>query len=87
MSEKEWICSKIGVVRSDQMLQSAGAGVTSHRLELPMRAGFPAILKVFETDPKGAQEKGVNTGWLDSNRRWSKTSNGAAVIRGRSKIN
>ena len=55
-------------------------------MELPIRAAYQAMISVLRIDARAARETGLNTNWLDAEKRWAITMNGAAIIRGRTNI-
>ena len=55
-------------------------------LELPIRSSFAAMLKILSCDARAAKEKGLETHWLDLDKRWSLSMGGQMLIRGRSNL-
>ena len=55
-------------------------------MELPIRAAHAAMLSILKVDARAARESGLNTNWLDFDKKWAMTYNGTAVIRGKCNI-
>ena len=44
------------------------------------------MLSMMQIDSRAAKEKGLNTSWLDNERRWSISLNGQVLIRGKTDL-
>ena len=55
-------------------------------LELLVRAAFSALVKVRSMDSKAARDNGIDTAWLDQEKRLAITINPEAAIRGKCRI-
>jgi hypothetical protein len=55
-------------------------------LELPVRAAYAAMVEVMKIDSRAAREHGLNTCWMDNERKWSISLNGKALIRGKTDL-
>ena len=52
-------------------------------LELPIRACYNGIVKMLGGDSRSAKDKGLETNWMDFEKRWSITLQGKMLVRGR----
>ena len=60
-----------------------GKSALSQMLELPIRASYSAIIKMIGCDSRSAYERGLQTNWLDLDKRWSITLHDKVLVRGR----
>lgn len=63
-----------------------GKSVVTQMLELPIRAAYNTMLSVMGLDSNAAREAGLNTCWLDYEKKWSITHADKAIIRGKCNV-
>ena len=63
-----------------------GKWTLTQMLELPVRAAYQAMVAMMQIDSKAAREHGLNTCWMDNDRKWSISLNGKALIRGKTDL-
>jgi hypothetical protein len=65
----------------------SGKSTLTQILELPIRSSFAAVVNYMGGDNRAAREKGLETNWMDHDRKWSISLNGDMLIRGKADLN
>jgi hypothetical protein len=63
-----------------------GKSTLTQMMELPIRAAYQAMISILKIDSRAARDHGLNTNWLDAEKKWAITHNGSPIIRGKCNI-
>ena len=59
-----------------------GKTVLTQMMELPIRVAFNSMLTIMQLDSRAAREAGLNTAWLDHEKKWGIIHGDKLIIRG-----